>query len=87
MFSFDSASKLPCFTQSRVYLGRLVDVEKDSNGQIINYLVKTKFSLRAKFGKLLSISSAQIIKITATEIVVSDNYIQESENEVEMIPA
>lgn len=87
MFSFDPDSKLPCFTQSRVYLGRLFEVEKDENGQVINYLVKTKFSLRSKFGKTLSIASVQVIKITPTEIVVNDSYIQEPEQEAELMPA
>lgn len=77
MFSLNLENKLPCFTQSRFYLGRLIDIEKDENNQPINYLIKTKLALRPKFGKILSVASAQIIKITTTEIVVNDSLIQE----------
>lgn len=87
MFSFDPSSKLPCFTQSRIYLGRLFDVEKDQNDQVINYLIKTKFTFRTKFGKILSISNAQVVKITTTEIVVNNNIVEEPEVSAEILTA
>ena len=62
-------------------------MEKDKADKIKTYLVKTKFSLRAKFGKTLSIDSSQVIKITATEIVVNDSYVQEPNNEIGLITA
>lgn len=85
MFKLGLLGKLPCFTQSRIYIGRLIEVEKNDNDEPINYLIKTKFSFRSKYGKILSVSSMQIIKITATEIIVSDNCITEAQQELNSV--
>lgn len=83
MFGF--LGKLPCFTQSRFYIGRLIEIEKNDNAEPISYLIKTKFSLRARFGRILSVSPSQIIKITPTEVVVSDNCINNFEQELDSL--
>ncbi len=71
---------LPVYTESREYLGPLIDLDIDLNtGRIEKYFVKNKNFLKNLFQGCLIIMPSQIVAISEKKIIVKNN-INKAEN-------
>ncbi len=65
---------LPVYTQSGHYLGRVVDLEIDSEtGRVVKYFVKSQSFIKNLFQGCLIISESQVLSISKEKMVVEDN--------------
>ncbi len=65
---------LPVYTAAEFYVGRVVNIEVDSNQQIIFYHIKPKFKLTNLWHKKILISPRQVIKITNQSMTIEDGW-------------
>ena len=72
LINFSHLKNLPVFTQSGLFLGRIVDLEIDADSQsIINYLVQ-RGRLVGRWQKPLLIHRQQVISISKEKMIVED---------------
>jgi len=65
---------LPVYTQSKKYLGRIIDLEMNcETGKIEQYFVKTGL-LSNLFQQSLVINNSQVICLSKKEMIVKDNF-------------
>ncbi|MBU0597926.1 PRC-barrel domain-containing protein [Patescibacteria group bacterium] len=69
---------LPVYTQSRQYLGKVVDFDFDTALQFItHYHVKSKDIIKGLLKQELLISKEQVVAISSEEMLVIDSLITE----------
>lgn len=65
---------LPVYTQSGIFLGKIVAFEKNDSGQIIKYFVKSKNPIKNLLQGNLEINSSQVISIDNKKMIVEDTF-------------
>jgi sporulation protein YlmC with PRC-barrel domain len=66
---------LPVYTQSGIFLGRIVDFETDKTSGLINkYFVKSENPVKDLFRGNLEIAKEQVISIDEDKMVVEDTW-------------
>lgn len=71
---FNNLINLPVYTQSGLYLGRVVGFEIDKiDNQVSKYFVKSPNPITNLFRGKLQIDRSQVIKIDREKMVVDDN--------------
>ncbi|OGH95093.1 MAG: hypothetical protein A2538_04105 [Candidatus Magasanikbacteria bacterium RIFOXYD2_FULL_41_14] len=67
--NFSQLKKLPVYTQSGVYLGKVVDaILSAEDNLILQYKVRSRFI----GGRIFLINSSQVVEIKADRLVVED---------------
>ncbi|MBL7054056.1 PRC-barrel domain-containing protein [Patescibacteria group bacterium] len=70
---------LPVYTESANYLGKIIDVEFDKDGDLLNYIVKSSNFIKNLFKGSLIINKIQVLSITDKKMIVQDNSLKEKQ--------
>lgn len=73
MITVSKLINLPVYTKNGIALGRIIDVEIDSQNQaVLRYYVKSKSGLAGLWQDRLVIAADQVISISDKEMIVED---------------
>ncbi len=70
---------LPVYTESANYLGKIIDVEFDKDGDLLNYIVKSSNFIKNLFKNNLIINKIQVLSTTDKKMIVQDNSLKEKQ--------